>query len=200
MRRICRTAVSALAGALLLPLSALAGPVADFERDLTAIYAHYRAALFQTNQNNKAATEKAIADFEAGWTRVVLARRASPPPQYADDPKWTETLGKVDAVLIQAKADMARGELAKAHETLEAIRDLIGYLHLRNGIVTFSDRMNAYHEQMEHLVEGSWPVDADGLGKLREETAVLAHLAAELERFKPAALPATARSLRRWQP
>lgn len=167
--------------------AASAGPMQDFERQVAGAYAHYRAALLQTNMKNKEATEAAIVAFEKGWGEIAT-RKASPPPQYAEDAKWGETLDKVGTVIVEAKAEAARGDLAKSHATLEAIRDLIGDLRLRNGVISFSDRINAYHEHMEHVVEGKYGADPESLAKLREDVAVLAFLAADCEKFAPAAL------------
>ena len=176
-----------IAVALVLPVAAFAGQMQDFEKQLNSVYAHYRAALLQTNMKNKDATEAAIAAFEKGWSEIA-ARKASAPPQYADDPKWGETLDQVGKVLATAKSEAAGGDLTKSHNTLEAIRDLIGDLRLRNGIISFSDRINAYHEQMEHVVLGNYAADVEGLAKLREDVAVLVFLAKDVERFKPAIL------------
>lgn len=186
MRHMSSLPGLAIAVALLMPGPALAGPMQDFEAQLTGVYAHYRAALFHTNQNKKDETLAAIAAFEKGWGDI-LARKSNPPPQYADDSSWSETLDKVGLVLKGARAEAERGELAMSHETLEAIRDLIGTLRLRNGIVSFSDRMNAYHEQMEKVLLGTYEAEA-GLAKLREDIAVLAFLAGEVEKFRPVAL------------
>lgn len=172
---------------LALPVTVDAGPMQDFEKQLNSAYAHYRAALLQTNMKNKEATEAAIAAFEKGWSEIA-ARKASPPPQYADDAKWGETLEQVAKVLAVAKAEAASGDLTKSHNTLEAIRELIGDLRLRNGIMSFSDRINAYHEHMEHVVQGSYGSDAEGLARLREDVAVLSALAKDVEKFKPPAL------------
>lgn len=176
-----------LSAALLLSGAAGAGPVQEFEKQLTEVYAHYRAALMQTNVKNQAATESAIAAFEKGWSGI-LARKSSPPPQYADDTRWGETLDKVATILGQAKAEAGKGDLARSHETLEAIRYQIAALRQRNGIVSFSDHMNAYHEQMEIVVGGSYAADAEGLARLREDVAVLAYLMAEVERNRPGQL------------
>jgi hypothetical protein len=178
-----------LAVALLLPMLAHAGPVQDFERQLTDVYAHYRAALMQTNQKNQPATEAAIAQFEKGWAGIV-ARKASPPPQYVGDAKWGETLDKVAAILEKAKTQAAKGDLTQSHETLEAIRYAVAEMRQRNGIVAFSDHMNAYHEQMEIVVAGKYEPGAEGVARLREDVAVLAFLAAEVDRNKPASLAA----------
>lgn len=171
-------------------LSALAGPVRDFERDLSRAYGHYRAALLNSNQSNKPGTESAIAAFDEAWSKQIALRRETPPPHYADDPRWTETLDKVGAVIAKSKREVQGGDLAKAHVTLEEIRDLIGDLRLRNGTISYSDRVNSYHEQMEHVVQRTYAANADGVAMLREDVAVLAFLAAELEKFKPVDLAA----------
>lgn len=48
--------------------------------------------------------------------------------------------------------EIAVDDLPKAHVTLEGIRSEIGELHDRNGMVSFSDRMNAYHARMEEVL------------------------------------------------
>ena len=174
--------------AMSLSHAAIAGPVRDFERDLSNAYAHYRAALLSSNQSNKAATEAAIAAFGDAWSKQIAVHKATPPPHYADDTKWGETLDKVTSVIAKSKTEAGAGDLPKAHATLEAIRDLIGDLRLRNGTISYSDRVNIYHEHMEHVVTRTYGADAEGIAKLREDVAVLAFLATDLERFKPAEL------------
>lgn len=184
--RVCQAAgLAALSTLLLLPMGVVAGPMQDFERQLNAAYAHYRAALLQTNLKNKDATQAAIAAFEKGWSEIA-GRKSSPPPQYAEDAKWGDTLEQVTKVLAAAKAEAAQGDLTKSHNTLEAIRDLIGDLRQRNGVTSFSDRINTYHEHMEVVVEGKYASDPEGMAKLREDVAVLIFLAKEVEKFKPA--------------
>jgi hypothetical protein len=89
----------------------------------------------------------------------------------------------VKFVLDHAEVVVDKGELPEAHEMLEEIRDVIGGLHARNGIVGFSDRMNAFHTAMEHMLQEKF--DASGFGTLREQAAVLAYLAGELDKFPP---------------
>jgi hypothetical protein len=171
------------AAALSAAVSATAGPVADFEQALRAAYADYRAALFHSNTKNAEGTAKAIAAFETKWSALSF-KYASPPPQYSDDPKWSETLAKVKFTLNHAEVVATKGDLLEAHEMLEEIRDVIGDLHARNGIVGFSDRMNAFHTSMEHMLQDKFDgFSAEGFAALREQVAVLAYLAGELVRF-----------------
>jgi len=173
--------VPVLAAGLLAPLGALAGPFADFESQLRDAYATYRAALFQTNTGKEDGSAKALAGLARKWDGLSADWAASPPPQYADDPAYAETLANVRASIAAAADRVDAGDLPGAHETLEAVRDALGDLHLRNGIVTFSDRMNAYHARMEHVLTTDYaPMGEAALGALREEAAVLTYLADDI--------------------
>lgn len=163
-----------------------AGPVADFETALRQAYGDYRVALFATNSGDAAKSQGAIDGFKAKWTALAEAN-TTPPPQYADDPDYRATLERVGEILGEAGAQAGEGRLAEAHETLEAIRDEIGALHERNGVVGFSDRMNAYHARMEEILARDYGgFDAAGVGMLREDAAVLAYLAAQIADHPPA--------------
>ena len=166
---------------------ALAGQFAEFEAQLRAAYAPYRNALFQTNKKDKAASEAALKKFSSDWKALAARWGKEPPPQYLDDARFATTLVEVTSVAEKAHAAIAKGDLAGAHEVLERIRDLLGDLRSRNGIITFSDRMNAYHEAMEHILTKPYGgYDTNGLGELREDTAVLAYLFRRLETHAPA--------------
>lgn len=138
--------------ALLMSGAVSAGPVSEFEAAFSDAYASYRTALFATNSGDAAKSQLALQAFDDKWAALMSSHAASPPPQYADDPLWSQTLMDVDKSLEQARSDAAGGQLPASHEALEAVRDTIGALHARNGIETFSDRMNAYHAEMEHVL------------------------------------------------
>lgn len=171
---------AALAG-LIAGTSAIAGPVADYETAFRATYGAYRAALFGTNAGKADEAQAAIAKLQAGFSGLMATYGDAPPPQYADDPTWGATMAKVGGLVATAKAEAGDGKLAEAHETLEGVRDLIGDLHARNGVETFSDRMNAYHAEMEHVLGMDLTVmDAASIGALRERAAVLEYLAKDV--------------------
>ena len=174
--------VPVLAAGLLVPLGAFAGPFADFEGQLRQAYATYRAALFQTNTGEAEGAARALAGLAQKWDGLNAEWAASPPPQYADDPGFAETLAAVGTTVTAAADQVAAGDLPGAHESLEAVRDALGDMHLRNGIVSFSDRMNAYHARMEHVLLTDYAAMGEAaLGPLREEAAVLAYLVDEIE-------------------
>lgn len=171
-------------GALALCLSsvaAFAGPFADFESDLRDAYGAYRAALFQSNAGNAAATTEAMAAFSSKWDALSATWGTEAPPQYADDARFGETLSAVASIADSAAAQVAGGDLAAAHLTLEEVREAIGALHDRNGIVTFSDRMNAYHAKMEEVLAlDPAALTADDMPMVVGEAAVLAYLANDI--------------------
>ncbi|KAF0133614.1 MAG: hypothetical protein FD152_1584 [Xanthobacteraceae bacterium] len=182
-------ALAALIGLACAPVSA--GPFRAGEDDVRAAYADYRAALFRTNQNDAAASRASIDAFRAKWSALATAWARQAPPQYADDPALGSTLQDVAATAEEAARLTEAGRLADAHEVLERIRDQLAALRMRNGIRSFSEPVNAYHEQMEKIVLGTYgSFSAEGLSALRDDVAVLDHLAAELGKPGPWNRPA----------
>lgn len=167
---LATTVLSAVVGMT----NAFAGPVKDFERDLRASYSQYRVSLFATNAAKPDEAAKSLAAFKLAW--AALADRPVP-PHYSDDARYAATLTAVATIADKAAAEIAAGKLGEAHETLEAIRDEIGGLHARNGIIGFSDRMNAYHAAMEHVLAAAPNLNAAGLATIAGDLAVLAYLA-----------------------
>lgn len=176
-----------LCAMLLAASPVIAGPFTEFEAQLRLAYAPYRNALFQTNKKDQAASEQALKKFTSDWATLTARWGSQPPPQYADDASFNAVLGEITIIIEKAHGTVSKGELAEAHEILEKIRDILGDLRSRNGIVTFSDRMNAYHEAMEHVLTKPYGgFDAKGLGELREDASVLAYLYGPLEKHRPA--------------
>lgn len=181
------TALAALAFAA----GAAAANAADAVTDaVNEAYAPYRAALFRTNSKAQAESTQAIGAARDAWRRLSERFGAKPPPPYDRDQAFAETLAKVSAVYDRAADEIREERLADAHETLEQARDLMAELRRRNGVVTYSDHMNAYHEQMEHvLIDGAKLLDSpNGLAKLTAQAGVLEYLAARLRSEAPPAL------------
>lgn len=170
-----------LAATLATNVPAYAGPFTDFEHDLRDAYGQYRTALFQSNMGNADATSKAIQSLNDKWTALEANWANVPPPQYADDAGYNDTLTAVEAVIAKASQEVAGGDLAKVHVTLEVLRADIGALHDRNGIISFSDRMNAYHAKMEEIIGLDLAAMPDGgVAALAQGAAVLAYLTADI--------------------
>ena len=189
MRLKLMIALAALIALVAAPVSA--GPFRAAEDDMRDAYAIYRAALFRTNQNDAAASRETIAAFRAKWEALSAAWVRQAPPQYSDDPALGTTLTEVAATAEEAAKLEDAARIPASHEMLDRIRDQIAALRMRNGVYSFSDPVNLYHEQLEKIVTGTYDgLNAAGLAALREDIAVLEHLATELAKPGPWNRPA----------
>lgn len=179
-----------LTGLLALGLSGtvLAGDVVTDA--MQEAYAPYRAALFRTNSKAQAESEQAIAQARQRWQalRTRFGEQAPPAP-YDRDIAFGRTLQEVADRLARADDEIRERKLAVAHETLEGVRDLMAALRQRNGVIVYSDHMNAYHAAMENTL-GDAPAKIDATGgwmALAAQVGVLDYLAQRLASQAPAA-------------
>ncbi|MDE2362976.1 MAG: hypothetical protein KGM42_09880, partial [Hyphomicrobiales bacterium] len=179
--RAIRTLATGAALLLAVASSAQSGPFRDFEAQLRADYAIYREALFATNKGDASASKARVDAFAAAWSGLTATWKSAPPPQYADDGKFAATLEDVRTAIDAARAEVANGRLREAHLGLEKIRDILGDLRKRNGVRSFSDEMNEYHEAMEKALGAYKTLDAAALPQLREDAAVLSYLSHRLK-------------------
>jgi hypothetical protein len=159
---------------------------------IDAAYPPYRSALFRTNSGEAAESAQAIDTARQKWTALRMRFEAGPPAPYDRDRTLARTFAEVDAVYARAAAEVRDRRLAQAHETLEAVRDLLGELRRRNGVVAWSDHVNAYHAEMEKvLLDGPKLLDGTGgITALALQAGALEHLARRLDTEAPATLRA----------
>ncbi|NWG74344.1 MAG: hypothetical protein HXY24_07020 [Rubrivivax sp.] len=161
---------------------------------MQAAYAPYRVALFRTNGKSQPESEQAMADAMRAWATVVERFAAAPPAPYASDARFAATVNDVAAVYREADRLVRAGRLTEAHEELEKVRGLLADLRQRNGVVVFSDHMNAYHAEMEHVI-GDGPKllrEPQGALLLMARVGALEYLAERLRTQAPPALQADA--------
>ena len=186
MKTLRRLSTLALAAAFAFPAFA-----ADVVTDaVQSAYAPYRAALFRTNGKSQPEAQLAIAQAQQAWKGVMERYAAKPLAPYDRDADFAATLAKVSAVYDKAAAEIGAGKLPEAHETLEEARDVLAAMRQRNGVVVFSDHMNAYHAEMEHLlIEGPKILTGpQGVAQLTAQAGVLEYLVKQLRAQAPAAL------------
>lgn len=174
-----------------LAMAPLPGRAADAVTDaMQAAYAPYRVALFRTNSKAQAESEQAIAAARGQWRALTERHGAKPGAPYDRDTAFAATLKQVDEVYARAEAQIGARQLPEAHETLEKARDLLSDLRRRNNVVVFSDHMNAYHEQMEHvLLDGvKGLAQPGGLLEVSALAGTLDYLARRLRSEAPATL------------
>jgi hypothetical protein len=120
---------------------------------MQSAYAPYRAALFRTNSKSQIESEQAIAQAQQAWKAIAERFGTRPPAPYDRDPKFAVSMAEVAAVYERAAQQIHDKRLAEAHETLERARDLMAELRRRNDVVVYSDHMNAYHAEMEKMLD-----------------------------------------------
>ena len=150
-------------------------------------YAPYRAALFKTNATSQPEAQQALEQAQRAWSGIVGQFAGKVPPPYDRDPGFAATLNEVAGLYDRADAEIRKGRLPEAHEILEEVRDRLAELRRRNQVIVYSDHMNAYHSEMEHVVSGADGLLAqpDGLQKLTAQAGVLAYLSVKLASEAP---------------
>lgn len=145
-------------------------------------YAPYRVALFSTSGKSQSEARSAVEQAQAALGRVVDQYGKLPPAPYDRDAGFAGSLAQVRSIYEKAALEIDAGKLPQAHETLEEARDVLAALRKRNGVIVFSDLMNAYHAEMEHLLNTGPQllVAPQGLLQLNAQAGVLNYLARQL--------------------
>ncbi|MCG6929398.1 MAG: hypothetical protein LJE64_02485 [Desulfofustis sp.] len=183
-----------IAVCLMLGLASLSGaaenPFVQFNADVEKAYAAYRKALFQTNKNDAAKSAEANDSFIRQWQQIRQTYGSSPPQVFSSDLKWESTLSAVEEIAQNSADQIRQGNLAEAHETLEAIRDELTDLRKRNSVIVFSDHINNYHRVMEALLTGGFTpntIDEPAVSRIQGQLAVLNYLAGAIRENAPQA-------------
>lgn len=151
-------------------------------------YGPYRVALFKTNSNSQADSLQAITQAQQSWGQIVTQFGARPAAPYDRDADFARSLSEVNKVYSKAAEQIGRNELSEAHETLEHARDIMADMRRRNDVIVYSDHMNAYHAQMEIVLnEGQATLaKANGIHELTAQAGALEFLATRLKTEAPA--------------
>ena len=151
-------------------------------------YVPYRVALFKTNNEAQNESRQAVAQAQQGWNQIIRQFGEKPPVPYAQDAAFSNSLTDVSKVYAKAAAEIDKNQLKEAHETLEHAREVMAEMRHRNQIIVYSDHMNAYHAQMEKVLNegGKTLTEPNGLLQLTGQVGVLEFLAARLKSEAPA--------------
>jgi len=156
--RIRRIAMTALFP-LLLAVN-LVGPVraqtqddsleAFFEAKQSA-YRYYRSAWFYLRTGNVDLAAMELSFFVLGWDEIRARFSDAPPGPFADDPLWRAGLAEVGAMATGGLAALEAADAEAAKAALQAIPRVLADMRARNGVVTFSDAVEALSRAMEGL-------------------------------------------------
>lgn len=155
---------------------------------MQAAYGPYRVALFKTNSNSQAEAQLAMTQAQQTWGQLVNKFGSKPPAPYDRDAAFATSLAEVSKVYAKANEQVAANQLSAAHDTLEAARDIMAQLRQRNQVIVYSDHMNAYHSEIEHvLIDGAKTLaQPNGLQLLTAQVGVLTYLSKKLGTEAPA--------------
>ncbi|MDO8447899.1 MAG: hypothetical protein Q7T10_03735 [Rhodoferax sp.] len=151
-------------------------------------YGPYRVALFKTNSNSQTEAQQAMTQAQQSWGKLAAQFGAKPPAPYDRDGAFGTSLAEVSRVYTKATEQVAANQLTAAHETLEAARDIMAQMRHRNQVIVYSDHMNAYHSEMEHvLIDGAKTLaQPNGMQQLTAQAGVLTYLSKKLSSEAPA--------------
>lgn len=171
--------LAALALTLALTNPALSGPIADFNSAYNGVQTSYRFAMLGVAGRDSAKATTAMQRFARKWTGFRTSYGATPPPHLAEDQGWATTISQVDQALASAQMSALSGDLAETRRAMRTIRTVLTQMHLRNGIVTDTDRIESYRTRLGQILRLDLSAP-DAAGVMREHAAVLTHLATDL--------------------
>lgn len=176
--------------AALLGIGASAQAADQVTELMQAANAPYRMALYKTNGKAQEEAQAAVQQAQAAWSKLASQFGAKPAAPYDRDTAFATSVLEVSKVYDQALNEVNAGQLTTAHNTLERVRDVMADMRRRNGVVVFSDHMNAYHSQMEVIMVhgGETLAQPKGMLHMTAQVGALSYLARQLELQAPADL------------
>jgi hypothetical protein len=108
----------------------------------------YVPALALTKMGTPEASGKAMARLKDQWQEFdAKCHKAMP-----KDSQWPKDFDRVSRAISEAAKHLADGQQPEAHESLEAIRELLLESRRRNGLDYYLDHLTEFHATMEEIV------------------------------------------------
>lgn len=133
----------------------------------------YIPALALTKQEQAKPSRAAFRKLAERWKQIQPALAET----LAGDEKWMGELAAIDEIMQVSGRQIQAGQFAEAHETLEAVRDLMMEARRRQGVMYPLDSLSDFHSTMEDIVKPAmlWTpakLSSEDLAGLRELVAV----------------------------
>lgn len=175
------------------PASGADGDLAQFNEASAEAYRHYRSAVHYLHTGNPGLAALELSAMTEKWRALEERFAKNPPAAYAGDPAWGATLTDVGDRIEAARAFADAGAGEDASRTLAPLRAELAELRRRNGVVVFSDQVDAVTAAMETLwVHRHEPPDLADAELSAEITEEAARMRAALERCREEASGETA--------
>lgn len=140
--------------------------------DSAALDRSYIPALMLSNGKDAAKAKAAQESYEKAWEVFAARQRKA----YAGDASWTQTLAVIDKANADARAAIAAGRMADAHNLQEDVRHALWHQRQAKGFAYQPDILTDFHATMEIIiagVQGKEPaaISADDIATLRKQLA-----------------------------
>jgi hypothetical protein len=136
----------------LTPAHALAEPATDaYHAAVAGAYRHYREAVHCFENDNAELGALALEEFQNAWSVVIRKYADDPPPSYAGDATFKDTL-----IAIRTRAEVSAKQVGNVRtpillQTLRQIQARLAYQRERNGQRIYSDCVDRMNEAMLRL-------------------------------------------------
>jgi len=123
-----------------------------FVAAVSAAYPQFKMAWFYCRTGNGMLAGEELDAFNAAWRAIRARFGSSPPGPFARDLKWKVSLDAITDALNEAGALIHADDTPHARDLLVSVRDELGALRRRNGVVIFSDHVDAYGAIVDRAV------------------------------------------------
>lgn len=144
---VCLMVMSALP----LATAASADPLAEFNAKVSASYGGYRAAMNYLRTGNPGLASLELGMAADDWQAVERAYKSSPPPAFANDNEFADTLADIGKALNSGLSSAADGNMKAAEKVLQPVRGMLYDLRKRNGVRVYADCITDLNIVMDRL-------------------------------------------------
>jgi hypothetical protein len=128
--------------------------------DSAALDRSYIPALMLSNAKDPAKASAAQSAYERAWAEFAARQRGA----YGGDAGFAKTLAIVDKANAEARAAIAAGKLADAHNAQEEVRHALWHQRQAMGIAYQPDLLTDFHAVMELIIIGAQGKEAQATG------------------------------------
>lgn len=147
-----RSLIRALPLFLVLPAGIVrAAEPGPFVAAVSAAYPQLKMSWFYCRTGNDVLAGDELDSFIAAWRKIDARFRSAPPQPFARDKGWTASLDRIGKDLGHAADAIRAGRAKDAIAPLGDVRRELGAMRRRNGIVIFSDYVDAYGAVVDRL-------------------------------------------------
>ncbi|MBI3454018.1 MAG: hypothetical protein HY057_14525 [Rhodospirillales bacterium] len=123
----------------------------EFADALNETMQPWREATWYSRTGNIGVASLGVDEFRGRWATFVARFETDPPPPYARDPAWKETLKRIAALAETAEAALANESTAEARAALAGIGAAMADLRRRNEVTDLADYVGRYREGVEAI-------------------------------------------------